>query len=286
MKFSFDKEKIVSSIKGFRLDKPTLKKMLPYFLELLLLAFIITFDLTMKDYLFKFLSYKSGMNMVVIDGFFGLNYSENTGAGFGLFKDGTMALTIVTAIVIACVIGYLIAFRSDSEWLRIPLIMIAGGGIGNLVDRIALGYVRDFFEFLFVDFAIFNIADAFVTVGAIWLVLYLLISIIVDVKKKKAEDNAAETPENSAVISTLDSMAEGESDSDADAEDSKPPTFENACVKKAEAENKSMLDTGSLADAESPTYVQSVGDGAQIFDNDGFLPDNLDGEVDEDGADK
>lgn len=250
MEKRFDFQKIKENIKNFRFDKPTLKKLLPFFLELILLAFIITFDLCMKDYLVKFLSKCTNMSYVVIDGFFDLYYSENTGAGFGMFKDGTQALTIVTAIVIAAVCLYLLVFHSDSEWLRIPLVMIVGGGIGNLVDRISLGYVRDFFEFTFVDFAIFNVADAFVTVGSIWLVIYLIVMLVKDSKKSKKAEESTENNENADVTdNTADAIDNTDSaDRTADGTEST-----NAAKYEITAENvdANALDTANIAVANN-----------------------------------
>lgn len=171
-----------------------------YFLltEAALFGGIIALDLTMKDFLYEFLLSKSGMNYTLISGFLDLTYSENTGAGFGILSGNTLALAIVTAIVISLVLLYLVIYHRDSEYLRIPLVMISAGGIGNLVDRIGLGYVRDFFEFTFVDFAIFNIADVFVTVGAILLIIYLIAALIKEGAKnrKKFEEEQAEKAED------------------------------------------------------------------------------------------
>lgn len=184
--------------------KKIFKKILPYLLEVLLFAFIITFDLCMKGYLYRFLSEKPYMSMTFIKGFMDLSYVENTGAGFGMFQNGTLPLSIITGIVILAVIVYLCVYRKDSRWIRVPLIMVAAGGIGNLVDRIALGYVRDFFEFTFMDFAVFNIADAFVVVGAIVLIIYLLIAVVFEVKRKKKTDDASDGGENNGSVNITD----------------------------------------------------------------------------------
>lgn len=165
-----------------------LKKRWPLLLlEAFILAAILALDLCLKDYLKEFLLGKSGMSYTLINGFMDLQYSENTGAGFGMFQGNTTALIVVTAIVIAIICFYLLFMQKDAEWLRIPLVFIVGGGIGNLVDRIALGYVRDFFKFTFVDFAIFNIADVFVTVGAILLIIALIVMMVQEGKKGKAK---------------------------------------------------------------------------------------------------
>lgn len=209
-----DTAKIKEEIKNFRFDKEHMKKLLPFLLEVLLLAAIIVGDLLSKKYLIRFLCAENDTewymlngltysadeyaSYTAIKGFLDLEYSLNTGMGFGMLKDGTTGLIIVTAIVLVALLGYLTVFHSDSEWLRIPLVMIAGGGIGNLVDRIAIGGVRDFFKFTFVDFAVFNVADSFVTVGAIWLIIYLIVQIFKPSNKK--DEDEEEDDDNDMVI--------------------------------------------------------------------------------------
>ena len=195
-------EEVKTYFKGFRFDKPHLKAALPFFLEMLFFAFIITLDLTLKDYLYKLVVEQNGGNMTVIEGFFDLTYSENTGMGFGMGSDSTLGITIMTFIIVVVVICYLLVFRKDKPYIRIPLIMVAAGGIGNLVDRLAFGYVRDFFEFTFMNFAIFNVADSFITIGAIALIIGLIVTMATttaDEKKKaqaaaEATESAGEAP--------------------------------------------------------------------------------------------
>lgn len=179
--------------KEFKWDKAHVSVLIKYAVEILLFAFIITFDLCMKDFLYEFVEVKNGGNITVIDGFLDLTYSENTGMGFGLGQDSTLGITIMTAILIVAILGYLIFFKKEKAYIRIPLIMVAAGGIGNLVDRTQLGYVRDFFEFTFMDFAIFNIADVFVTVGAIVLILGLIITLVFPSKDKRIPDDEEES---------------------------------------------------------------------------------------------
>ena len=197
------KARVVDGARGFALffkefkwDKEHISVLVKYTVEVLLFAFIITFDLCMKDYLYDFVEVKHGGNYTVIDGFLDLTYSENTGMGFGLGKGSTLGITVITAILIAAIIGYLLFFKKEKAHIRIPLIMVAAGGIGNLVDRTQLGYVRDFFEFTFVDFAIFNIADAFVTVGAVVLIIGLIVTLFKPQKDKRADDDAEPAAES------------------------------------------------------------------------------------------
>ena len=225
-------EEIKAYFKDFRFDKPHMKAALPFFIEILLFAFIITFDLTMKDYLYDFVVNRNGGYYTVVEGFFALNYSENTGMGFGLGQDSTTGITVMTCIVIVVVIGYLAVFRKDKAYIRIPLVMVAAGGIGNLVDRIALGYVRDFFEFTFMDFAIFNIADSFVTVGAIALIIGLIVMMAVTAKDEKArqaaEEGGGETPAENAAESAKAPAENAAENKAGSAEGSAESTAENA----------------------------------------------------------
>ena len=115
----------------------------------------------------------------LIPGLIGLTFTRNTGAAFGLFGNfawGRWVLTVLKIAIMAFLIFYYHKLPMERRnWvIRIPLIMIFAGGVGNLYDRVVLGYVRDMIEFLFVRFAIFNVADIFVTVGCFFLAFVLL----------------------------------------------------------------------------------------------------------------
>lgn len=113
---------------------------------------------------------------VLLDGILGLRYVENTGAAFGMLKGQRWFFIILSTAAIIAVSIYLVKCRKTvPPLLGISLAMIVGGGIGNQIDRIANGYVVDFLEFLFMDFAIFNVADCFVTVGAFLVIFDLLL---------------------------------------------------------------------------------------------------------------
>jgi len=113
---------------------------------------------------------------VLLDGILGLRYVENTGAAFGMLKGQRWFFIILSTAAIIAISIYLVKCRKTvPPLLGISLAMIVGGGIGNQIDRIANGYVVDFLEFLFMDFAIFNVADCFVTVGAFLVIFDLLL---------------------------------------------------------------------------------------------------------------
>jgi signal peptidase II len=117
----------------------------------------------------------------LINGVFGLTYFHNTGAAFGFLGDfpwGRWVLTVLVILLLAAVVWYYcqLSAKGGKVWLlRIPLILIFAGGVGNLIDRFRLGYVVDMLEFLFINFAIFNLADVFVTVGAFFMVAMVIL---------------------------------------------------------------------------------------------------------------
>lgn len=115
-------------------------------------------------------------------------FHTNKGAAFGMLSNHRWVFMLFSAIAIVALLVYLIRFRPKSKWIQIALAMIVGGGIGNMIDRFFLGYVIDFIDFTLIDFAIFNVADSFVTVGAFMVMGYLIFDIISESKqKKKAE---------------------------------------------------------------------------------------------------
>lgn len=110
-------------------------------------------------------------------------FVKNEGAAFGMLKDHRWIFMSFSVIAIVAMLIYLFGFSPKNRWIRISLAMVIGGGIGNMIDRILLGYVIDFIDFTLIDFAVFNVADCFVTVGAFSLIGLLLIDIV---KEEKA----------------------------------------------------------------------------------------------------
>ena len=117
-----------------------------------------------------------------LPGILGFRYVENTGAVFGSFSDSTVLLSIITAAVILAGLALLIKDKFPNRIYLVCAVLIIAGGTGNLYDRVFRGFVVDFFEFRFIDFAVFNVADIFVTVGSLVLIVYLLVGLIRDVK--------------------------------------------------------------------------------------------------------
>lgn len=136
-------------------------------------ALIVVFD--------QFTKYLVVKNMELFDeiplikGFFNLFYVRNSGAGLGILSNARWVFMIFTVIVIVIAV-YILSVRFFKHNLaNVSIVFILGGGIGNMIDRIAFGEVVDFFQFQikYFDF-IFNIADVFVTFGTIMFVIYYL----------------------------------------------------------------------------------------------------------------
>ncbi|MBQ8208334.1 MAG: signal peptidase II [Clostridia bacterium] len=119
-----------------------------------------------------------------------LTYLENTGAAFGILKNNRWVFLVISTIAIIAIVFYLIKFPPKNKWLGFGLSFFAGGGIGNMIDRILLGYVVDFVDFRLIDFAVFNIADSFVCIGAALMVIYIF---FFSEDKKKEVKNGSDT---------------------------------------------------------------------------------------------
>lgn len=128
----------------------------------------------------------------LIPGVLRLRYVENTGAVFGLFSDSVLPLAIFSVVLVAITLYLLISKRITSKYVFACLLLMASGGTGNLIDRFRLGYVIDYLEPTFINFAVFNFADCLITVGAGMLIIYLIRDLIMDIKKNKKQDTAQE----------------------------------------------------------------------------------------------
>lgn len=110
----------------------------------------------------------------ILDGVFQLTYVENPGAAFGMFSGRTFILVGITGLVILGLILAIVLRKIQSRFLIWSLALIIGGGIGNLIDRIVLGYVVDYLHVTLIDFPVFNFADCCVVVGTILLMIFFI----------------------------------------------------------------------------------------------------------------
>ena len=118
---------------------------------------------------------RPGQSIVIIPKLFELTYLQNTGAGFSIFEGyGKPFFAVLTVIAMAVMLWAYI--KAKRPGLQMSLALIFAGALGNFIDRMALGYVVDFFHFyIFVwSFPVFNIADICITLGFVFLVIDML----------------------------------------------------------------------------------------------------------------
>ncbi len=146
--------------------------------------------LTAADRITKIMAYnnlKDNDSVVVIKGFLSLTYVENKGAAWGIMSGRINLLAIATIIIIPFLIFLFIrAWKSKKYFdlkksryltiLQLDMILLLAGAVGNFIDRILMGFVVDFFQFTFIDFPVFNVADCYITAGAfIFVIIYIFV---------------------------------------------------------------------------------------------------------------
>ena len=131
----------------------------------------------------------------VIPKVFDITYIHNKGAAFGMLANHRWVFMVVSTIAIIAMSVYLFRFCKEGMFFKVGLALVISGGIGNMIDRIFLGYVVDMIEATFIEtlfgwsFAIFNVADSFVCVGAGIVIFCLIRDIIKESKKEKKNAN-------------------------------------------------------------------------------------------------
>ncbi len=140
-------------------------------LELILIAAILVLDQVSK-YLIQIYLSPVGASLPLIDGVFELANVHNVGAAWGMMQGFRWLFIPLTIVVAAALVYLMIRYRTKlSIFSRITLALLFAGSVGNLIDRIAFSYVRDFFYFSLINFPVFNIADSSLTIGCIFLVI-------------------------------------------------------------------------------------------------------------------
>jgi signal peptidase II len=124
----------------------------------------------------------------VIDGFFYITSHRNRGAAFGILQNQQWLFILVTLIVVVALIYYLWKYSRESALLSWSFALVLGGAIGNLLDRVRLGEVVDFFHFIFgtYHYPIFNVADSAIVIG----VGLLLLATFLQEKRDQARPEA------------------------------------------------------------------------------------------------
>lgn len=147
----------------------------------LLICIIVAVVLVIIDQLTKYwavIRLKDNSSIDIIKGAFELYYlpNGNTGAAFGMLQ-GHQTLFLLIALIICAILFYII-YRLPNDkkytYLTCAMVLIISGGLGNMIDRIRLNYVVDFIYFSLINFPVFNIADSYVSVGTVLLVILIL----------------------------------------------------------------------------------------------------------------
>ena len=151
---------------------------------------IVCLDQISKYFAAKYLMEVDSVTFV--NGLLSFQYHENKGAAWGMLSEHRWVFMLASVIAILGVFGYLIYCTKKqikiSFLQNLSLTFIVAGGIANMIDRVRLGYVVDFLRFDFIDFPIFNVADSFISVGAVLLFIALVSDYIND---KKHSDSAS-----------------------------------------------------------------------------------------------
>ncbi len=154
------------------------RKMCKYFaIEMFFMGLYLAFDLLTKHFIYTPIANgtKVSDDFFHIDGVIRFVSVENTGSSFGMFSGNNTLLAVISVVaMIAMLVFMLFSEKNRNMWLRIALILMVAGGIGNTVDRLAFGYVRDLVYFELIDFAVFNFADSGLIIGCVLLIIYVI----------------------------------------------------------------------------------------------------------------
>ena len=157
-----------------------------YILYTAIILAIILLDVITKVLTVEFIAY--GESIPVINGILNFSHIHNEGAAWGMLANHRWVFLVVSSVTIIALSLYLYLGHAQNKLYGISISMIVAGGIGNMIDRISLGFVIDYIEVKFIDFPVFNTADSFVCIGAGLLILALLLEIVEETKKQKGKD--------------------------------------------------------------------------------------------------
>lgn len=143
------------------------------FMTIVVFFVVVVLDQMTKKFFSDLLTL--GESIPVIDGVFHFTLVHNTGIAFGLFKNQGFVFIVIPIIAVALLVYNIYYYQKQGTLNRLYILgfsLILGGAIGNLIDRVMLGYVVDFFDFQI--WPVFNVADSAITVGAIIILLTCL----------------------------------------------------------------------------------------------------------------
>ncbi len=144
-------------------------------LSVIIAIITVVFDLVTKHFAVDRLI--GNDSFVVIPKLLRFTYVENTGAAFGMLSDSRFVFMIMSVAIIALLGFVIFKYHGQNRLFDVCIGLILGGGVGNMIDRVRLGYVIDFIDFYAFDFwkYVFNIADSAVVVGCILAFVYVIL---------------------------------------------------------------------------------------------------------------
>lgn len=167
----------------------------------LILWAAIAVVIVIADQLTKYLVIQhipEGETIPVIEGVLHWTHIKNDGAIFGWFDDSRWVFMVLSSVGIALMIGMLVWWvkkEPKDKLMQLILTLLISGGIGNMIDRCTLGVVTDFIDFCAFPklwMWIFNVADCAVTIGGCLMVLWMILSVISEIKKKQSDAKLSE----------------------------------------------------------------------------------------------
>lgn len=150
------------------------KKVILFIVDFVLAALLIAADQISKY--FAVLRLKNQAAYSVVDGVFEFHYLENRGAAFGMLQGQKFFFVFIAAVILGIIVYVLwkVPYQKRYIKLHMTLVFIASGAVGNLIDRVRYDYVVDFLYFSLINFPVFNVADIYVTLAAIYLAILLI----------------------------------------------------------------------------------------------------------------
>ena len=168
-------------------------------LELIVVIAVLVLDQASKIICAAWLPTLPNHTYPLIDGVFELAYVENRGAAFGVLQNARWFFIVLTVAACAALIWFMVKQHHKlHKLMRVCLALIVAGALGNFIDRLFLGYVRDMFYFSLINFAVFNVADAAISVGGVLLVIDVLFckkgkAVLAELDGKKDAPGSSET---------------------------------------------------------------------------------------------
>ena len=173
------------------------------------------------------LNFGKGDSLPLWNNVFHLKYVENQGIAFGLFSGARWIFVIVSVLIMVFIALIYSKTEVRSRWLKIGTAFIYGGAFGNMLERLAKGYVVDFFDFRLINFPVFNVADIAICAGAVMVLIHFLIIEYFGRDNSKTAEADREN-ESSADVNSIDGGTENEIGADVNNTDSGAGDEDNA----------------------------------------------------------